>query len=298
MLGAGWGRYRYKDGKTLGAEAVKKDSWMRICFLLFLVTVSVWFSSILYQRAAAGYLRRVKPEGDQFRRMEVSEAGVERLIGLEKETGMAMGELLTVLLPFESQRFYGNAFGAEDFVKWKRIMLRNNRQEFERIRGIYGAVWDDVRCFPVAAEGVRYENSWMFERSYGGKRGHEGTDLMPEENIPGHYRVVSMTEGVVEKIGWLPKGGYRIGIRSPSGGYFYYAHLDSYSREYQIGEEVKAGEVLGLMGDTGYGEEGTRGKFDVHLHLGIYIATEEIPELSINPYWVLQYQEAEKAAAE
>lgn len=276
---------------------MKKDSWMQICFLLFLVTVSVWFSSILYQKAASGYLGRVDVEGDRFRRMEMSEAGVERLIGLEKETGMEMGELLTVLLPFEHQRFYGNALGAADFVKWKRIMLQNNRQEFEGIRGIYGAVWDDVRCFPVAAEDIRYENSWMFERSYGGKRGHEGTDLMPPENIPGHYRVVSMTEGVVEKIGWLPKGGYRIGIRSPSGGYFYYAHLDSYSRRYQIGEEVKAGEVLGLMGDTGYGEEGTRGKFDVHLHLGIYIATEETPELSVNPYWVLRYLEAKKEAA-
>lgn len=131
----------------------------------------------------------------------------------------------------------------------------------------------------------------MFERTYGGQRGHEGTDLMPPENIAGYYPVVSMTDGVVEKIGWLPKGGWRIGIRSPSGGYFYYAHLDSYSRSYGVGDRISAGEVLGTMGDTGYGEEGTRGKFAVHLHLGIYIHTEEYEELSVNPYWVLRWAE-------
>lgn len=282
--------------RTCGEGAVKRDSFMRICFLLFLITVSVWFSSILYQRAASGDLIKAEPEEDAFRRMELSEEGVKRLIGLEAETGLKPGELLTVLTPFEGRRFCGKALEAGDFVKWKGIMLKNNRQDFERLREVFGSIWDDAVCFPVAQEGIRYENSWMFERYYGGKRGHEGTDLMPPENIPGHYEVVSMTEGVVEKIGWLPRGGYRIGIRSPSGGYFYYAHLDSYSQAYRIGEEVAAGEVLGLMGDTGYGEEGTRGKFDVHLHLGIYIATEKTPELSVNPYWVLRYVEAKGAA--
>ncbi|MCD7735636.1 MAG: M23 family metallopeptidase, partial [Lachnospiraceae bacterium] len=82
---------------------------------------------------------------------------------------------------------------------------------------------------------------------------------------------------------------YRIGIRSGSGGYFYYAHLDSYAREFAIGESVYAGEQLGLMGDSGYGGEGTRGRFAVHLHLGIYIRTEQSEEISVNPYWVLRY---------
>jgi murein DD-endopeptidase MepM/ murein hydrolase activator NlpD len=34
---------------------------------------------------------------------------------------------------------------------------------------------------------------------------------------------------------------------------------------------VQAGTLLGFMGDTGYGEEGTSGKFPVHLHVGIYV---------------------------
>ena len=38
------------------------------------------------------------------------------------------------------------------------------------------------------------------------------------------------------------------------------------------------------MGDTGYGEEGTTGKFVVHLHVGIYVRDEYEREVSINPY--------------
>ncbi len=58
---------------------------------------------------------------------------------------------------------------------------------------------------------------------------------------------------------------------------------------------IKAGQLLGYMGDTGYGvKEGTRGKFDVHLHLGIYIRTEDIRELAVNPYWFLKYLEQNK----
>ena len=82
----------------------------------------------------------------------------------------------------------------------------------------------------------------------------------------------------MEKIGWLPLGGYRIGIRSPGGGYFYYAHLSSYAEDFSEGDKVKAGEILGFLGDTGYGEEGTRGKFPPHLHLGIYISAKENEE--------------------
>ena len=45
------------------------------------------------------------------------------------------------------------------------------------------------------------------------------------------------------------------------------------------------------MGDTGYGEEGTTGKFPVHLHVGIYVRTDAVAELAVNPYPVLKYVE-------
>ena len=54
-----------------------------------------------------------------------------------------------------------------------------------------------------------------------------------------------MTDGTVTSKGWLPKGGWRIGITAPHGGYFYYAHLDSYA-DVEIGEEIKAGDLIGI----------------------------------------------------
>ena len=157
------------------------------------------------------------------------------------------------------------------------------------------AIWNDVKYFPVpeftnAKELiVSYVNTWMSERTYGGKRGHEGCDLMASKNERGLYPIISMTDGIVLSKGWLEKGGYRIGIKSPGGAYFYYAHLDSYAN-LEEGDTVKAGDILGFMGDSGYGPEGTVGQFAVHLHLGIYIYPNEV-ETSINPYWILRYIE-------
>ncbi len=129
-------------------------------------------------------------------------------------------------------------------------------------------------------------DTWMSERKYGGRRGHEGSDIMADIKERGRYPVVSMTDGVVTNLGWLEKGGYRIGITTDSGTYYYYAHLDSYSN-IKKGDHVKAGELLGYMGDSGYGKEGTVGKFPVHLHVGIYFYKEG-REVSVNPYYVLR----------
>ena len=59
--------------------------------------------------------------------------------------------------------------------------------------------------------------------------------------------------------------------------------------------QVRAGEVIGFMGDTGYSEiEGTTGNFDVHLHFGIYLNDKNGKEYAINPYQVLQKLENKK----
>ena len=273
-----------------------KQKFLIFPVLLFsFALLSVRQSARLYQESAAACLGRVDFGCDAFRRMQLGAYAMERMWEEVEKTGLSPGEILTIRLPFEHFSFgTGGMWTDEKYKSWRMLFFQKNRAGYERVCQVYAAVWNDICCFPVSSPGVCFENSWMFERTYGGLRGHEGTDLMPPENIAGYYPVVSMTDGVVEKIGWLPKGGWRIGIRSPSGGYFYYAHLDSYSQNYGIGDRVSAGEVLGMMGDTGYGEEGTRGKFAVHLHFGIYIRTEESEELSVNPYWVLRWAERKK----
>ena len=193
---------------------------------------------------------------------------------------------------FENRRFPGKV-SPSGFQKLYRQW--RNQTGWDAYVQSCRAIWNDVKYFPIpqslddTEDKISYVDSWMFERNYGGKRGHEGIDIMAEKNMPGYYPVVSMTDGVVTEKGWLEKGGWRIGITAPTGAYFYYAHLDSYA-ELEKGDSVKAGDLLGYMGDSGYGEEGTTGEFPVHLHLGIYLK-EGTEEISVNPYPVLRYAE-------
>ena len=168
--------------------------------------------------------------------------------------------------------------------------------EFEIYMERVNEVFEDLQCFPVVKEAdvypISYENTWGAERTYGGNRTHEGCDLMAVSNERGKYKVCSMTDGTVRQIGWLEQGGWRIGIESDSGAYYYYAHLDSYEKAFEEGERVVAGQILGRMGDSGYGKEpGTKGQFDVHLHVGIYIKDLSGKERAINPYWYLKQLE-------
>lgn len=179
-----------------------------------------------------------------------------------------------------------------------KILLMRKPEAYRKLANAYQAVLSDLKYFPVPKSqnpdtpAVTYEDGWQQPRTYGGERGHEGCDIMGDQRERGFYPVISMSDGVVEKIGWLEQGGWRLGIRTESGAYLYYAHLFSYSRDWKEGDRVKAGQLLGFMGDSGYGkEENTVGNFPVHLHVGIYLKTDHHEELSVNPYWILKYLE-------
>ena len=169
-------------------------------------------------------------------------------------------------------------------------------EKFELIQSKIEAMWTDAVLFPVGAienepgATVDFANSWRQSRTFGGDRFHEGCDIMASVNQRGIYPIYSVSDGVVENIGWLRLGGYRIGIRSRHGAYFYYAHLSDYAKDFQIGEEVKAGTLIGFMGDTGYSDTpGTTGNFPVHLHFGVYFNDESGNEFSVNPFPLLRY---------
>ena len=242
--------------------------------------------------SVSGFQRLQKPVVSQpdFRRQPVSET-MQVYLKQAADPGRDVG-LYWMATDFENRRSPGKV-SPPGFQKLYRQW--RNQTGWDAYVQSCRAIWNDVKYFPIpqslddTEDKISYVDSWMFERNYGGKRGHEGTDIMAEKNTPGYYPVVSMTDGVVTEKGWLEKGGWRIGITAPTGAYFYYAHLDSYA-ELEKGDSVKAGDLLGYMGDSGYGEEGTTGEFPVHLHLGIYLK-EGTEEISVNPYPVLRYAE-------
>lgn len=270
---------------------------VRYSVILFLL---VFFAGIWIPRLEYGSEKSRLSEdilsSEGFRRQTVSGEAMEQVRKMD-----APGEALAIY-------WLESNFGQEPF-SLQPDETAAARKRWERAKG-WGsylsacqAVWDDLQYFPVAESSdnsrlsVSFEDSWMFDRSYGGERGHEGTDIMPSVNEPGRFPVVSMTDGTVESKGWLELGGYRLGIRAPHGAYFYYAHLDSYA-DIEEGDTINAGDLLGFMGDTGYGtEEGTRGKFPVHLHVGIYLYQNE-QEISVNPYPALSYVQDKKVSGD
>ncbi len=273
---------------------MKKHLWIWILILTALLCFITTLTSHIQQTAKISQLLVKEDTTELLRQQEVPAELYEAFCGYEKESEYSRYDYLLGYLVTESDKQHE----LEDYLE---LLYEYQAPKTRELAKSEQAIWEDLEYFPIpfsrkdSSLDISFENSWMFDRSFGGNRGHEGTDLMAFFNERGHYPVVSITDGVVEKVGWLKLGGYRIGIRAPGGGYFYYAHLYDYAREFQEGDEIKAGELLGFMGDSGYGEEeGTVGKFAVHLHLGIYINDEAGKELSVNPYWALKWLEKKR----
>ena len=165
-----------------------------------------------------------------------------------------------------------------------RNIASTNRENLLILQNTEQFIQGDLRCFPIP---LAYRERLFFTDSYGAARGngmHEGCDIMDQNNLPGDIPIISATDGVITNLGWLYLGGYRIGVTSENDIYYYYAHLDSYAAGLETGKKVKAGELLGFMGNTGEGEEGTKGQFDTHLHFGIYVKDKTGNETTVNPY--------------
>ncbi len=258
-----------------------KFGWRyKIPVWMFLFILVVFLTAVLKERSSVSNLKMDTCESEAFRNQELMPELYQELVR-QADEGKDLGTVLTVTM------LCGN-FCPRQISQNEIPYLRYKKQEFFLLKRCYEAIWADIQYFPVPSQEISFENTWLAPRTYGGKRFHEGCDLFGQVTLSGYYPIVSMTDGTIEQIGWLPLGGYRIGIRSEHGGYFYYAHLSDYEKEFRIGDTVMAGDILGYMGNTGYGPEGTKGQFPVHLHLGIYISTPSKKEMSVNPYWILQ----------
>ena len=98
--------------------------------------------------------------------------------------------------------------------------------------------------FPVAG-------SASFGDSYGAARSdvswHHGDDIFAPLGTP----VVAVADGTLNRVGWERLGGWRLWVRDRLANEFYYAHLSGYTGTALRGTRVRAGQVLGFIGDTG-----------------------------------------------
>jgi len=101
--------------------------------------------------------------------------------------------------------------------------------------------------------------------TFGAKRAdvtyHHGDDIFGTLGQP----LVACTDGIVFSVGFNKIGGNRLWIVDKAGNQFYYAHLSAFAINAVNGSHVKAGQVIGFMGNTG-DAEGT----PYHLHFEIH----------------------------
>lgn len=149
-----------------------------------------------------------------------------------------------------------------------------------------------IKAFlPIAKNyGFSHYDDFGNSRSYGFKRNHRGNDLMGSIGTP----IIAVESGIVEACGWNQYGGWRIGIRSFDGKrYYYYAHLRKshpYAKDIQEGSVVKAGDVIGYLGMTGYSLKENVNNINVpHLHFGMQLIFDESQKEGNNEIWIDVY---------
>jgi hypothetical protein len=108
---------------------------------------------------------------------------------------------------------------------------------------------------PLGLEGYVFPvtGNASYGDSYGGPRNdvaggwHHGDDIFAPLGTP----VVALHDGTLNRVGWQRLGGWRLWLRDPRGNQFYYAHLSGYTPAVLRNKRVKAGQVIGFVGNTG-----------------------------------------------
>ena len=125
---------------------------------------------------------------------------------------------------------------------------------------------DEVLVVPVDGVRVaRIADTWLAPR---GGRPHEGQDLFAPRGTP----VRSATPGLVYRIDDLSLGGLSVTIVGGGGRRYFYTHFDAVPGDLREGQPVDVDTVIGFVGTSG-NAAGT----PPHLHLGVYVGTEDNP---------------------
>ncbi|WP_046242366.1 M23 family metallopeptidase [Hymenobacter terrenus] len=114
--------------------------------------------------------------------------------------------------------------------------------------------------FPVKGRTDAAVGSFWGAARDAGARQHEGIDIFASRGTP----AVAATAGYITRTGETPIGGRVVWLADTEhGDHLYYAHLDK--QLVTAGQHVRAGDTLGLVGNTGNARTTVP-----HLHFGIY----------------------------
>ena len=116
--------------------------------------------------------------------------------------------------------------------------------------------------FPVGGRAT-FVDDWWYPRFGPGPdvvRLHQGTDIFAAYGTPAR----APADGLLKQ-SFNPIGGLAAYVFQPDGTYFYLAHLSRYEAGQVTGQAVKAGDVIGYVGDSGNARGGSpHVHFEVH----------------------------------
>jgi murein DD-endopeptidase MepM/ murein hydrolase activator NlpD len=141
------------------------------------------------------------------------------------------------------------------------------------------ALEEPPTTLPLPIEGVpraALRDTWGAPR--GADRKHKGIDIFAPKGTP----VRTTTRGLVFRVGQNRLGGNVVWIFGPGRQMHYYAHLDRFG-EFQPGDLVMPGDIVGYVGDSG----NARGT-PPHLHYGVYMPGAG----AINPFPLLRQDQS------
>ena len=122
--------------------------------------------------------------------------------------------------------------------------------------------------FPVYGEA-------SFVDDYGAPRAvtgwHHGNDVFAPTGTP----LLAVADGTLSRVGINNLGGNRLWLTDEAGNEFYYAHLSAYAPAAVSGARVRAGQVIGFVGNTGQAIT-----TPPHLHFEVHPQGGD----SVNPY--------------
>jgi murein DD-endopeptidase MepM/ murein hydrolase activator NlpD len=137
----------------------------------------------------------------------------------------------------------------------------------------------------IPVEGVsrdQLSDTWGQSRS-GGARQHQAIDIMAPKGTP----VLAAAPGTVEKLFVSERGGITAYVRSEDLRLiYYYAHLERYAPGLSEQQNVRAGQLIGYVGETGNVAPG-----GPHLHFAVNVVRPEekwYQGTPLNPYPLLR----------
>ena len=104
-----------------------------------------------------------------------------------------------------------------------------------------------IKVFPSQGR-CSFADTWHQARP--GGREHEGVDIMGVKGLA----LYAVADGTITKMYGADASlsGNALRLTIADGTYFFYAHLDSFAAGIAVGSVVKAGQIIGYMGSTGF----------------------------------------------